>query len=185
MPGRLVLAALTVLLSIGFGAPAFGADVAKIGVVTFQEILEKSDAGKAAQAQIKAAGKKMEDDLKAKGQEIEELQKKMEREALVMSKEMREENERRGRIMVGDFKAMQQKYKSDFQELEARLVKQMETDVFRIVGDIGKKEGYLLIVEKVEAGVVYVPTTIDITARVIQQYNAEYARKKTAFGSQN
>ena len=183
MQHRNSIAAILVLLIIALGAPALAADVAKIGVIAFQEVLEKSEPGKAAQAQIKAAGQKMEDDLKARGKEIEDLQKKMEREALVMSKEMREENERKGRIMVGDFKSLQQKYKNDFQQLEAKLVKQMETDVFRIVGDIGKKQGFLLILEKVEAGVVYVPTTIDITADVIRQYNAEYAQKKTAFGS--
>jgi outer membrane protein len=107
----------------------------------------------------------------------------MEREALVMSKEMREEKERQGRILVGDFKSLQNKYKNDFQELEAKLVKQMEEDVFRIVGDIGKKQGYLLILEKMEAGVVYAPAAIDITPKVISQYNSEYAQKKTAFGA--
>ncbi len=86
--------------------------------------------------------------------------------------------------MVGDIKSLQQKYKSEFQEMEAKVVKQMEEDVFRIVSDIGKKSGYLLILEKVEAGVVYAPTAIDVTAEVIRQYNAEYAQKKTSFGSQ-
>jgi outer membrane protein len=182
MQDRKFFSAVLVLLMVLAAAPVLGADVAKIGIVTFQEILEKSDAGKAAQAQIKKAGKDMEDALKAKGQEIEELQKKMEREALVMSKEMREQKEREGRIMVGDFKSMQQKYKEEFQRIEGQLVKQIQSDVFRIVGDIGKKEGYLLILEKVEAGVVYAPTAIDITDKVVKQYNSEYAQKKTAAG---
>lgn len=178
---RIVMAVIT-LMFICFSAPALGADVAKIGVVTFQEILEKSEAGKAAQGEIKRAGKKMEEDLKMKGKEIEALQKKMEREALVMSKEMREEKERQGRILVGDFKSLQQKFKADFQQLEARLVKQMEADVFRIVAEIGKKQGFLLILEKMEAGVVYSPAKIDITPQVINQYNREFAQKKTAAG---
>lgn len=182
MQRRISISAVLVMLTFWAVTPVFAADVAKIGIVTFQDILEKSEAGKAAQTQVKKAGKEMEDNLKTRGKEIEELQKKLEREALVMSKEMREQKEREGRIMVGDFKSLQQKYKEDFQRLEARLVKQMETDVFRIVGDIGKKEGYLLILEKVEAGVVYAPTAIDITDKVIQQYNSEYAQKKTEAG---
>ena len=177
-----LLTVLVGLLTIAFTVPALGADVAKIGIVTFQEILEKSEAGKAAQAEIRKAGKTMEDSLKMKGKEIEELQKKLEREALVMSKEMREEKERQGRIMVGDFKSLQKKYKEEFQRLESRLVKEIESDVFRIVNDIGKKEGFLMILERVEAGVVYVPTTVDITPKVIKRYNAEYAQKKTAAG---
>ena len=42
------------------------ADVAKIGVVDFQKILEVSNAGKTAQAEINKQGKQMETDLKDK-----------------------------------------------------------------------------------------------------------------------
>ena len=78
---------VTVVLSIFFiAASSYGADVAKIGVVSFQKILEKSDAGKKATAEINKRGKEMEDSLKKKGEEIEAKKKKLEREALVMNK---------------------------------------------------------------------------------------------------
>jgi outer membrane protein len=45
--------------------------------------------------------------------------------------------------------------------------------VVELVQDIGKKEGYTMIVEKRTGGVVYAPMSIDITDTVIQAYNAE------------
>jgi outer membrane protein len=76
-----------------FLAPgAQAADVAKIGVVDFQKIIDKSEPGQSAKTQINTRGKKMEEELKQKGSEIENLKKQLEREALVMSKEKREEN---------------------------------------------------------------------------------------------
>ena len=42
------------------GQVSYGADVAKIGVVDFQRILDVSSAGKAARAEITKRGKKME-----------------------------------------------------------------------------------------------------------------------------
>jgi len=153
-----------------------GADVAKIGIIDFQRILETSDAGKAAQARINDRGKLMERELKQKGAEIEELRKRLEREALVMSKQMREEKERQIRININDLKAMQTKYINEFKAKEGELIQGIQKEVFKMVEDIGNKEGFLLILEKREAGVVYGPNTIALTDRIIQLYNADYAK---------
>jgi outer membrane protein len=147
------------------------ADVAKIGVVDFQKILEVSNAGKTAQGEINKQGKQMEIDLKDRGAEIEDIEKKIERESLVMSKEVRDEKQREIRIKIGDFKALQQKYMEDFKALENRIISRIQKDVVELVQEIGKKEGYTLIVEKRTGGVVYAPMSIDITDTVIQTYN--------------
>jgi len=159
-----------------FAGHSYSADVAKIGIIDFQRILETSSTGKSAQSEINKKGKKMEAELKAKGAAIEELQKKLERDALVMSKEMREEKGREVRIKINDIKVLQKKYLSEFRELENRLVTRIKKDVMGIVEEIGKKEGYLLIIEK--AGVLYYPNAIDLTDKLIQLYNKKEAGKK-------
>ncbi|MEW6673773.1 MAG: OmpH family outer membrane protein [Thermodesulfobacteriota bacterium] len=156
---------------------SYGADVAKIGVIDFQRILETSSAGKASQAEINKQGKAMEAELKKNQEDLEEIKKRLEREALVMTKDMREEKEREFRIKVNDFRALEQKFKKDISDLNKRLVKRMQDDVFDLVEEIGKKEGYLLVVEKTEGGVVYAPNTIDITDKLIQLYNTRFAQK--------
>jgi outer membrane protein len=167
-----------IIFSFCFSAfSSYGADIAKIGVVDFQRILETSSAGKSAQAEINAKGKIMEKALKEKGAEIEELKKKLEREALVMSKEKKDEKEREVRIKINDFKALQKQYLTEFQELEQGLVKTIRNKVFELVEEMGKKEGYLLIIERRGGGLLYFPNTIDITDKLIQQFNDAYARK--------
>jgi outer membrane protein len=172
------MAFVTMVFSVClFVASSFGADVAKIGVVDFQTILEKSDAGKMAMAEINKHGKELEESLKKKGKEIEETKNKLEREALVMSKEMREEKEREIRINTNDLKILQNKYTVDLRQLEAKLVKDIQNEVLEIIKKIGKKEGFLVIFEKREAGVMYSPDTIDITDRLIQDYNSIFSKK--------
>ena len=149
------------------------ADVAKIGVVDFQKILEVSNAGKTAQVEINKQGKQMENDLKDRGTEIEDIEKKIERESPVMSKDVREEKQREMRIKIGDFKALQQKYMEDFKALEGRIISRIQKEVVELVQEIGKKEGYTLIVERRTGGVVYAPLSIDITDAVIQIYNTQ------------
>jgi outer membrane protein len=170
---------LSVLLFIcGFYVQAHGADVAKIGTLDFQRILDVSDGGKEAQGQLNKQAQQMEADLKSKGAEIEENRKQFEREALVMNKEMKGAKEREMRIKINDFKQLQQRYTGVARELQFRLVGQIRKDLDEIVKEMGKKEGYLIILERKEAGIIYMPSKIDITDNVIKQYNVQWAKQK-------
>jgi outer membrane protein len=165
-----------ILLSCLFSNSLFAADVAKIGVVDLQKILGTSASGKSIQAQLKGQKEKMESDLKQKGSEIEKISKRLERESMVMSKEMREEKEREQRIKINDFKSLQKKYRSDLQKLEAQLMNQLQRDIKELLDTIGKKEGYLLIINKYS--VLYSPGSIDITDDLIKKLNAKTAKRK-------
>jgi len=151
------------------------ADVAKIGVANLQRVLETSNAGKSAQEEIKQLKDKMEQELKQKGGEIEELRKQFERDSMVMGKEKRAEKEREVRIKINDFKSLEKRYRTELQRLEKRLVNTLLKEVSTLVKEIGKKEGYLLIINN--AGVMYSPSSIDITDRLIKELNARNAKK--------
>jgi outer membrane protein len=151
------------------------ADVAKIGVANLQRILETSNPGKSAQEEIKKQKDQMEQELKQKGGEIEELRKQLERESMVMSKEKREEKEREIRIKLNDFKSLQKRYRTQLQNLEKKLVNTLLKEVSTLVEEIGKKEGYLLIINN--AGVMYSPNSINITDKVITELNTRFEKK--------
>ena len=175
---RAVISTVSITLVILFFLTdsLFAADVAKIGVIDLQKILETSGAGKSIQAELKKQKEQMESDLKQKGAEIENINKRLERESMVMSKEMREEKEREQRIKINDFKSLQKKYRSDLQKLEVEMMNQLQQDIKELVDGIGKKEGYLLIINKYS--VLYSPGSIDITEDLIKKLNAKAAKKK-------
>ncbi len=159
------------ILFFSLVTPSISADVAKIGIVNFQKVLLTSNSGRVAKDEINKKGGEMEQDLKSKGAEIETLKKNLEREVLVMSKEKNEEKQRELRIKVNDFKTLQNSYLKKFKEIETRLVKKIKVEVLEIAAKIGKEGGYLLILEKNEAGTMYFPESIDITDDVINAYN--------------
>jgi outer membrane protein len=163
------------ILGVAGGGRAIGADAPKIAVVNLQTVLETSVAGKAAQNELKSQKDKLEADLKQKGSELQELEKRLQREAMVMSKETREDKERELRIKASDFQALQKKYRSELQDLERRLMGQLQKDISELVGEIGKKEGYQLIVSTI--GVLYSQPAMDITNRLIQDLNAKSGKK--------
>jgi outer membrane protein len=167
---------LAIILTVAWTAvPCMGADVAKIGVVDIQKILLTSSAGKMAKAQINKKAREMETKLTEKKEEIDKLKETLEREALVMSKETREEREREIRIKINDIKSLKQKYEKDLKTIEGKVVKRIQIDMGSIVEELGKKEGYLLIVTS--QAVLYAPSTIDITDQLIQLYNTSLAEK--------
>ncbi len=166
--------AVSILVVVVPLTATYGADVAKIGVIDMQRVLETSSAGKAAISEIKQKKQEMESVLQRKKEEIEELRKQLERDAMVLSREKREEKEREGRIKLNDFKTMQKRYVAELKQQEKKHLKRMQKDVFELIQRIGKKEGYLLIVNKV--GVLYSPMSIDITDQLIKEYNIKFAQ---------
>lgn len=161
------------LCLVWFGS-ASAADVAKIGTVDIQRIMSTSEQGKAAKAQIKAQSDKMTVELKEKGAEIEELKKQIERESMVMGKEKREEKEREFRIKLNDLKSLEKRYRGELQAMEKKLAGEMRKAVFKLVEEIGKKEGYLLIINNFN--IMYAPASIDITDKIIKELNARYKK---------
>ena len=170
------LLSILIVGAILSATPTFAADVAKIGVIDSQKILMTSDAGKAVQAVINKEGRKMEADLKKTGAEIEKSKEQLEKEAMVMSREVRDQKERELRIKINDIKTQQKKFRQKLQVIEREKLDEIRKDILAVAQEIGKKEGYLLIIENV--GVLYSPTSIDITDQLIKKYNAMYNKKK-------
>ena len=160
----------------GFSSAGFCADVAKIAVVDFQKILIDSSAGKMTQKEIRGKGVEFQNKLKLEKDQLDEMKKSFEREALVLSPEKQKEKQRDFRIRVNDFKKMQDEFSKNFKELEMRLLNKIQKEVFEIATTIGKDDGYLLILEKKQAGIIYNPEQIDITDKIIKAYNLKLSK---------
>jgi outer membrane protein len=154
-----------------FAAGALAAEPIKIGILDFQMVLQKSRAGMAAQEKINEAGKKMEAELESRKDAIDEKRKDLEREALVMGKEAREEKEREIRILINDFKVLQQKYVGEFKAQEQTLIRKIQEEAFALAEKIGQEQGFSIILEKRESAVIYHDLRFNITQELILRYD--------------
>lgn len=152
-------------------ASGLAADSSGIALIDFQKILKDSSAGKFARQKINKRGQELEKNLKGMQDKIESLRGKLEKEALVMSEENRERKKREIRIKINDFKQKNEQYKKEFQQMRQEVINNMKKEVFDLAQKIGKSQGYLLILEKNTAGVLYYSDSIDITGKVITKYN--------------
>ena len=178
-----VMALIATLCLCCLGGKVYGAEVQKIGVIDLQKIIDKSNAGKRSSVEIKSQGKKMEQILKKKGAEIEDLKKTLDQKALVMSDEAREAKEQDLRAKIQDFRSLERRYQDVLRELNVNLSRKITKDVFEIVERTGKAGGYSLIIDRRVGGVVYAPNAIDITDKVIEEYNLMDAKRNKKEGA--
>ncbi len=171
---KITMMMITALFILTIGTPVgFCADVAKIGIISFQKIFENSTGGQAVQEKIKSEGQLMEQDLKQKSEEINALKKRL--DSGVLEKSAREEQQWELGRKIDDVKALKKKYDRKLQEMNVKLVQEVQKDVLKIVHDYGKKQGFLLIVEDITA--IYAPQQLDITDDIIKIYNDNYAKQ--------
>jgi outer membrane protein len=44
-------------------------------------------------------------------------------------------------------------------------------EISKTVSTIGKEEGYTLILERMQGGIIYIPDDLDLTEKVIERFN--------------
>ncbi len=162
---------------VTFGSPnGFCADVAKIGTVNFQKVFTNSAAGKAAKNKINEEGQRMNADLEKIQNEIKGLQEVLgkDSDSGIMNQAARDSKKWELDRKIDEVKALKKRFDRKIQEMQRQLINQVRKDVFKIINDHGKKEGYLLIIE--DLSVVYAPKSLDVTDKIIQLYNAQYAK---------
>ena len=167
------MAVLILLLSIPVGVQAAEA---KIGIVDFQAVVEKSHSGQAFETDINAERQRMEAELTKDKEELEALKEKVEREAMVMSREAREEKEIEFRVKARNLQEKEKRYRGQLMGKQRQEVDNLRRVVLEIAQEIGKKEGFTMILSKV--GVLYHDASIDLTDKVIQLLNKRPAAKE-------
>lgn len=161
---------------LAFAPAVFSADAAKIGIFDFQKVLSESSAGKLTQKQLTDKGNEFQGKLKTEKDKLDEMNKAYEREKLVLSPEKQGEKEKDFRNRVNDFKKMQDDFSREFKQLEVQSLNKIQDDVVQIINEIGKEEGYIIIIEKKAGGVLYSLEKLDVTDQVIKKYNSKTAK---------
>lgn len=177
MKKNILFPAVLIIVAM-FTSSVFAADGTKIGVVSFEKILQESSAGKMMQKDLKTKLDQLQGKLQAEEKKVKDLSAALEREALVLSAEKKIERQRELRDKADDLKKMNADYTQEMKMLQNKRMNEIQKDVFDITNKLGKTQGYIVIVEKKIAGVIYASDKVDITDEVIKEYNSIYAKKK-------
>jgi outer membrane protein len=160
-----------VLLGLTLG-PLSASAQSKVGVVDISRALSETEDGHKAKAKLKQLFDSRQKALDKKKDELMAMKESVEKQASVLSRDVlaqkSQELQKAFAALQGTYMEFQKELAAKEGELTKGILERME----RIVRRIGQAEGYGLILDRNEAGVVYVPTTYDLTDVLIQRYNA-------------
>lgn len=169
---RLVLL-IVVLLTVVAVPAAMAADAMKIGYVDLQKALNLSATGKAAKEKMRAKFKDYDADVTKKQEELKKLKEDLEKQAMLLSAEARASKERDYQQKVKDYQRMTKDIQEELQQADQDYTRKILEEIFKVVQQIGKQDGYTLVLEKTESSILYASEAIDLTDRVIQAYDKQ------------
>ena len=167
--GNLLKYLLLACLVMGMPALAKAADL-KIGTVSTNEVLQISEAGKSAIAQLNAKGEAKQKELQRTNEEFKRLEDDYRKKSVTLSAEAKAkqqgELEQKARKMMED----QQSFGQQLEQEQKRLMDPLFKVFQQVLADYAKKNGFTFILEK-QVLLFYAPTS-DVTADITKEFDA-------------
>jgi outer membrane protein len=163
-----LLLALVALLAWGTAADD---GAIKIGVVDIDQAVSSTDEGKAAREEFARKQREAEAKIQPLLDRYKALEEELKAKKFVLSDEALFQKqldlvEMRNQIQ-GKMKELEGQMKVDQKRLEGPLIQKLS----QIIEDVGKSQGFTLIIRRGAPGVLYTREALDITDIVIERYN--------------
>ena len=183
--GFFAAAAIYMIVLAGPGTAADASEVkVKIGTVNIQVILDNSEAGKKALAELKAKAEKEKDNLEKKLEAVKKLEKEIEGQRLVAKEGALNEKEQELKRLRRDLEATKEDTQTSFQKMQAQIMRKLVGDVNRIIKEYAKKNGFTVVLDKGDApnmiggAVIYADDAVDISSAIVKAYDEEQKAAK-------
>jgi outer membrane protein len=168
---------LLVIFVVGLVSLGYAQQPMRIGVVNSQEVLEKSLEGKRVTSQLEAKNKTLQEDLARLDDKIRDLETRLNTQRLTLSQEalanlmadLDKQRTERTRFVEDS--------RRELNDLTNRLFARLQTELRPIIVEVGKEKNLDLIFDVGGSGIIYFNPAVDLTAEVIQKYDASKGSK--------
>ena len=170
-PSSIIIFAATAILFAGFATPV-DAQV-KIGVVDLQRAINETEDGRQAQKRLKKLFDERQKSLDAKQNSLKAQKESLERQQGVLAEDAFRKKAEKFQQDLMELQNEYMQYQQELSQKEAELTSKILEKMQQILRRVGQTDGYTLIVEANEGGVVWVPSNLDLTDVLIQRYNRQ------------
>ena len=162
------------LLLFLFLFPAVGVmalDNGKVGIVNMQKFQEESKGFRNIRSALKKKFDAFQKELDKEKAELAKVEAEFKKQGMMLSLDAKEDKKKELGKKRRHYKYIADEYTQEMKELELDARKKVGKEVEKIVGTMGAKEGYVLIIERQMPGLIYFDKAIDITDKVIEVYD--------------
>lgn len=157
---------------------AEGAGVGRIGYVDFNRALNEVSDGKRAKQRLKDEFEEKQAKLDRLQSELKALKDGIDRDRLIVSEEALRRREEEYQRKFNELQNRLDGFRMEMSTREHNLTNDILSRLRSIVKEIGRDEGYVLILEKSQDVVLYSQDGGDLTDRVISAYDRGRGTKK-------
>jgi outer membrane protein len=162
---------LIAAMSVSVCAPRL-AHAQKIGVADMQRALTETEDGRKAKDTLKKLFEQRQKMLDKQQNDLKSLKEGIEKQRAVLSQDVLAKKAEEYQKAMLELQQNYVEFQREIAAKEGELTKPILERMQRIMRRMGQAEGYTLILERSEAGVVYIPSTYDLTDVLIQRYNS-------------
>lgn len=146
----------------------------KVAVVDFQKALNEVEQAKKAKDELKKDFEAKQKKLDLQQEQLKKLREELDKQRLLSSEgEMRAKEESFSQKYMELQKSFMD-YRNEIAQREAQFTASIIKNLKEICGELGKKEGYALVVETSQNAVLYAESQEDLTDRVVGLYNKRF-----------
>ena len=143
----------------------------KIGYVDMQKAIQATESGKKAKKDLEKEFNEKKKELTEKEKDLKKMSEDLEKKSMVLSDEVRQKKQMEFQEEMMKYRELVGKSQMAIQDRERSLTQPILEKLRTIIGGIGEKEGYTVILEKAENSVLWAPKTIDLTDRIVAEFN--------------
>ena len=167
---KIILSAL--ILALLATVQVWGAEHrCKIGLIDMQRFQQESTAFQKIRIKLEKKFEVLKRKLDAQKQKIDKLEEELRKQSLMLSLDAKEDKRRELEKQKRYYKYLYNELSQEMRDAEQDAKRMVARDIEKIVRQIGKKEGYTLILEKGTLGLLYYKDSIDITDKVVAAYD--------------
>ncbi len=144
----------------------------KVAYVDRMRALNETHEGKKAMKKLEKMKNKLQKSIEGKETSIMKMKETLEKQQNVLTQEALQKKAEEYYKAVNELQQQYMQFQKDLAAKEAELTKGILIKMESIIADIGKTEGYTVILDR--ATIAWAPTHLDLTDKLIQKYNAKY-----------
>jgi len=161
-------------LVLGLAGPGWAAQAGlRIGVIDVQQVLNQSQKGLAMKQKLDQERAVRQRELDARQQEVMKLQAELEKQAPLLSEQAKRERSEALQRKVRDARRVAEDANRDFDKRVQEAEVDITREIFGVIQEYGKDQGFTVILERRTGGVFYSSPAVDITAEIVKRYDAK------------
>ncbi|MGH7792319.1 MAG: OmpH family outer membrane protein [Thermodesulfobacteriota bacterium] len=169
---------VAVSLVIGLSGLAYAQSAVKVGYIDLQRVIRESQAGKSARVSFEKEFQEKRNIIEQKKQRLDSLKQDFLSQGTIKSEQGTKDKAEQIEQLEKEYNRTRDDFRDELQRRDLELTQKILSELENVIKQIGDSEGYSLIFEKTEAGIVFAGKGVDLTDKLIQAYDSRKSGAK-------